>query len=485
MVTRLEDVVQNATVMSTDLRFIACTTFGSAFDLGAVQSGFKMVGKCERGNAFGASNALGNRHLLGDDWDLQIDEANDGTGWHPLDAELVIGNPPCSGFSLLTRADGFRGIHSPINSCMWAFVRYVARVKPQIAIFESVQQAYYQGIELMNALHKELEELTGETWYLTHVLHNNLSLGGCSLRRRYFWVASRVPFGVESIDLDYVPTADDALHDLEPLALTWNPQAYRHPPTRWSARLRSSQGLVDGHMNVPTPQWERARQVAENLGGWPQGASLEELCREHYKRFGCLPGDRNGITPTEIGFQYLVKDQEHADKVITREEHLHRRDFTMGATQLNRWRRNRHAYVITGGALTEYVHPCLLRTFTHREAARIQGFPDDWRIETARYDATLAAVWGKGVPVDAGRWITYWARESLFGRPGSLIGESRDGQERVVDITHTWKKFLSETWREYQNRTRSGTGSDSIVVEPSIVERLIGSVYHSSHRVAV
>lgn len=438
--------------------FVECTGFGSAFALGAVQAGLSMIGKCERPDSFGASNAWANRGLLGDDWELQIDREGNGTGWDEIEADIVLGNPPCSGFSLLTQTKGFRGIESPINACMWALARYAARVNPQIVMFESVQGAYHQGMELMNALREELEKLTGESWFLTHVLHNNLSLGGCAMRRRYFWVASRVPFGVEPVDLSYVPTADDALHDLEPLGLTWRPQPYRHPPTRWSRQLRSSDGLVDGHAITPTPQWTRAKEVADNLGGWPQGAALEDLCKQHYIQFGRLPGDPNGANVREVGWQYPVLDQAatNGHKVyITREEHLRRREFSMGPTQLNRWRANRHAYVITGGALTEYVHPHLLRTFTHREAARIQGFPDSWKISPQMWDARLSAVWGKGVPVHSGRWIAQWAKNSIEGNPGSMRGELADNGDRVIDVTHNWKRALQpETWRQYMDRTR-------------------------------
>jgi DNA (cytosine-5)-methyltransferase 1 len=140
---------------------------------------------------------------------------------------------------------------------------------------------------------------------------------------------------------------------------------------------------------------------------------------------------------------------------ITREEHLRRREFSMGPTQLNRWRANRHAYVITGGALTEYVHPHLDRTFTHREAARIQGFPDDWRISPQMWDARLSAVWGKGVPVHSGRWIAQWAKNSLEGNPGSMVGDLLPNGDRVIDVTHDWKRALApETWRQYMDRTR-------------------------------
>lgn len=448
------------------VRFVEAVGFGGAFALGAVQAGMQMVGKVERPDAFGVSNSVSNKHLLGEDWDVQIDREGDGSGWDSIDTDVVLGNPPCSGFSVLTQTKGFRGVDSPINKHMWALLRYAARVMPQIVMFESVQGAYHQGRELMNALHAELESMTGARWYLTHVLHNNLSLGGCAMRRRYFWVASRVPFGVERVQLPYVPTADDALHDLESLATTWTAQPYRRPATRWSTRLRAPDGLIDGHAIVRTPQWERARWVADNLGGWPQGVSLEELCRQHYEKFGCLPGEAGRARNDPLlGWQYQVPEKisefgeavatvSH-EKMITREEHLRRREFSMGPTQLFRWRANRHAYVITGGALTEYVHPHVLRTFSHREAARIMGFPDAWKIAPQRWDGRLGAVWGKGVPVDSGRWIAHWARQSIEGRPGSVIGEhDADGDSRVIDVTNDWRAFLGEDYREYYARTR-------------------------------
>lgn len=445
--------------------------FGSGFALGAVQAGLEMVGKCERPDSFGASNAWANRHLLGNKWELQVDREGNGSGWDPVDCEIVLGNPPCSGFSTLTQVQSFKGIDSPINVWMKALVGYAGRVKPQVVIFESVQGAYQQGRPLMHELHRRIEEATGERFGVWHVLHNNLSLGGCALRRRYFLVLSRVPFGVESPDLRYIPTADDALHDLEPLALTWEPQPYRRPATRWSARLRSADGVVDGMATTPTPNWARAAWVAHNLArdgfhpdveGWPEGAALEDLCREHFARFGHLPGDPTyPRTDRRIGYQYLV-ESEHAqpgEGRITREEHLRRREFSMGPTQLNRWRARRHAYVITGGALSEYVHPHVLRTFTHREAARIMGFPDAWKIGPQRWDARLSAVWGKGVPVDSGRWVASWVRRSLEGEPGGVVGQPEPSEgaprgARVIDVTNDWRRHLGEDWHAYYDRTR-------------------------------
>ena len=62
------------------IRFVEVVGFGSGFALGAVQAGLEMVGKCERPDSFGASNAWANRHLLGEKWELQVDREGDGSG---------------------------------------------------------------------------------------------------------------------------------------------------------------------------------------------------------------------------------------------------------------------------------------------------------------------------------------------------------------------------------------------------------------------
>jgi site-specific DNA-cytosine methylase len=124
--------------------------FAGGFTLGVVQAGFHLVGKRELKGAFGVKNCEVNRHLLGDGWRTQVSSPE---AWEPVDAELVFGNPPCSGFSVMS-AKEFRGADSPINHCMWSFIDYVARVRPTIAVFESVQMARTRpdGLALMRSL---------------------------------------------------------------------------------------------------------------------------------------------------------------------------------------------------------------------------------------------------------------------------------------------------------------------------------------------
>ncbi len=390
---------------------IDCQGFAGGFTLGVVQAGFELIGKREMKGGFGVANCETNRHLLGQRWKS---EAVDPMHWSVLDADLVFGNPPCSGFSVMS-AKTFRGADSKINHCMWAFAEYAARVRPQIAIFESVAVARTSpdGYELMKALRAKVEELTGLRWTLTHVRHNAIHVGGAAERRRYFWVISRIPFGVEPIENLRKPVLSEVIGDLQGLReQTWEPQPYVDPATWWSAPRRTTSGLVDGHVGLDNPLTRRIKDLMVGIT-WEAGDHIGSVARKHYEKHGRLP-----------------------DSWKATEQKLVEHNFFMGFTSPVRWHGDRHGRVITGGGLHNVVHYALDRTITHRETARILGFPDDWLIEPLKNVSGLNMTWGKGITVDCGRWIAQWARASLDGAPGSVRGDEIGDREFDVDLSH-------------------------------------------------
>lgn len=439
--------------------------FGGGFTLGTVRAGFDLVGKMSREVGFGVLNCLANRQLLGDNWDSIPCEPKD---WPAMETNLVFGNPPCSGFSTLSPKH-FRGNNSSINECMWELVRYAGRVSPEIVIFESVQQAFRQGVELMRQLHAELESMTGHKYHLYHVLHNNASVGGVSNRRRYFWVASRIPFGVDHYPLQYVPTLGSALRDLMPMGLTMRLQPYRGISCSCGSRDRTDEagiegpedctcesvgvldasrwvkdwihdgtGFVDGHEIVRSPLWYRVEEILR-LEEWEQGEAISDVLRKHYARTSEVPKLWHYPTKGEWGIM------NKADRLI-------QTDFAMGHNQTVRWKWDELARVVTGGGCHLVLHPKLPRLLTHREVARIQGFPDAWRIWPVRNAADLGPAWGKGVPVQAGQWIAGWARKALEGQPGAITGDpitvthrrvaekyGTHDRETVIDLTYDWR----------------------------------------------
>lgn len=413
------------------VRAIDCQGFAGGFTLGVVQSGFTLIAKREMQAGFGAANCEANRQLLGYQWDT---EKLDPVQWSVPEggAELVFGNPPCSGFSGLSSKD-FRGMNSPINHCMWAFVEYVARVRPLVAVFESVRAAYTKGHPLMRDLRARLEARTGLAWTLHHVVHDAYALGGPAIRKRYFWVVSRIPFGVEHPELPVEPTLRDAIVDLENLQLQWEWQPYSGSPSTWARRLRSFGSGVDGHYTPSTPHSRRVTDLATACE-WPEGKNLTYITKLHYETYGKLP-----------------------DSWLAAQENILKRNFEFGfSSNTARWTYDRPARVITGAGPLVAVHPTQPRTFTHREVARIMGFPDDWHAEPLRGVSGVGSTWGKGITVDAGRWIARWVRSCIEGRPGSLTGTVVGNREYEVAVTRPRIRDTVDTALVPVARTQGG-----------------------------
>lgn len=384
--------------------------FAGGMTLGMVQAGFTLVGKRELKGGFGVPNCEANRHLLGHAWKAQVGPPEQ---WETVpDTDVVFGNPPCSGFSLMTDKK-HRGVDAKINSCMWSFVEFAARSRPTIAVFESVRQAFSGGRALMQALRAKLEETTGLRYDLYHVMHNAYDLGGAAVRPRYFWVASQVPFGVTYPTLIRRPKLRDVIGDLEGLSNTWEAQPYQRTASWWSASVRSDTYAVDGHVTRYGLATQRALQLLdlanEKLNGWPPNWHIGQMAKYAWEHLNELP-------PL---WSHMI------DKLI-------KIDFHMGFTSLTRWDMDRPGRVITGGALNLVLHPTENRTITHRETARVMGFPDDWKIKPLRGYSALPLTWGKGITVQCGRWIGTQVLNSLHGVPGEVIGELIGERERLI-----------------------------------------------------
>jgi site-specific DNA-cytosine methylase len=405
------------------VKFVDCQGLAGAFTLATVQEGFELVSVKSLPGAFGVANLEGNRHLLGYDWDH---ESGDDTEWTVHDVPLIIGNPPCSGFSGLNTSKGSiaRGPDSAINDCMWSFAKYTARVKPRTAIFESVQTAGKSGgkaggLPLMHALWEYVREQTGLPYRLTHVFMSGATVGAAQYRHRYFWVVSLDPYGVEVPDLPAIATYRDAIGDLVGLENSWEPQRIIHAPSWWAAPKRSADNTVDAHV------WPKESPVAirfkKLFRSWKPGESLKDVIMRYDAKHGPIAG-----WPEKQWTAYC--DPEH---------------FTINSTVRVRW--DRPGYVITGAGGQAFIHPEEGRMLSLRECARLMGFPDDWSWRTAP-SVGKGFMWvGKQIPVESGRWMAKWARESLNGNPGSIQGEPGGlPNEYVINVTNAYKEQLKE-----------------------------------------
>lgn len=387
---------------------------------------------------FGNVSIDKNRHLVGDKWEYSFGDSESDWIFPDEPVEVVAGLPPCSGWSCWTSASA-RGRDAKAHDHTWALMRYAGLVGPKMVVFESVQQAFNQGHDLMRDYHALLEQLSGKRYTLHHVLMNNLLVGGFSFRPRYFFVAVEegIPFGVDVAwpsDEHGLPTMNEVIRDLEDAEWTWDRQPYRSLSSRWVRHLKSPTFEFDGHIGKENNNSANIKEIFDNLPGgeddWEPRKDMSHMLAHIYSTKGELPP------------RFKHKQQELVD-----------REFSMGFSLPARWHGTTWANVLTGAALDIVVHPNKPRLLTHREAARIQGVPDDWRIAPARHYSALADTWGKAVSAQAGAWMATWARESLEGRPGGFIPEQVGDREYVheTDDKFTRKRVAD---RYYQDPDR-------------------------------
>lgn len=415
-------------------RFVDFNGLAGFMSLGFVQNGMEMVhrtGTLDFGNAMVEAN----RHVVGDNWETSFGAEE--SDWKPVHGvEVVMGLPPCSGWSCWT-GPANRGPDAAAHAHTRAFMQYAGRVKPEIAVFECVQQAYTQGREVMLKYRDMVEEISGQRYDLHHVKMNNYMVGGYSYRPRYFWVAVKegMAFGTEYGWPAKVPTLMDVIGDLADLPDTWERQPYRAPRTGWVRKLESPDGIVDGHKGLDNLHNQRIEAMFESLDKlgltWDWGEGLSSVLKKIYDASNDFPP----------GWE------AKRDKILEKK-------FDMGFSLPYRWPGNVWANVLTGGALDLVVHPTRPRCITHREAARIQGLPDAWRIKPVRDYSPMRDAWGKAVSASAGNWIGRWVKASLDGAPGGMEGELIGDREWLHD---TDKGFSRQKARQrYFPGTKGG-----------------------------
>jgi len=412
----------------SDHTFIDCNGLAAFMSLGFVKSGMEMQLRTGTLN-FGNPVAELNRHHLGDNWSAAFgDDPND---WPTANVDAVIGCPPCSGWSVWSGADK-RGPDSAAHEHTRAFMRYAARVKPKIVVFECVQQAYTQGRAVMLQYRNMLEELSGKKYDLYHVKHNNLQVGGFSYRMRYFWVAVEqgMPFGASVTNPTEIPRMRDIIGDLENLEVQWEPQSYgQSEPSPFVAGLRTKTGIVDGHMNKISMDTRRIDEIFEIIGndGWGPMVDLAGALKQAVEKNG----------------------DKFPQSWLSQEEKVRRKDFYLGFSTAVRWDADSFCHVLTGGAMDHIVHPTLPRRITHREAARIQGLPDDWSFVEAKNYSALGATWGKAVAVQAATWIGEATVAALDGQPNGPQGQLIGDREYLLETDKGFSRsFVRKTYFE-------------------------------------
>lgn len=379
--------------MSERIPFVDVQGLAGAWTLGTVQAGFDLRHRVSLPGGFGDVAMEFNRHLVGDGWQQEVGTADECTPQNGV--AYACGTPPCSGFSLLNTSKGknARGSGSDINHCMKELILYAAsctgldgKQGPEIVSFESVQGAYKQGRNWMLELRDLLSERTGSAYTLTHVLMSGSSVGSAQMRHRYYFVAHRIPFSVETPQPTRVVTYADAIDDLRGLSYDWDPQVIkREPVSDFAARARRRDGLVTDH--VPPHSGAFVRLVEELAPHWKPGEDIHKALHRYGKRPAAIKESKwKGTEFKEPVSGWSWPTRIHPDKP---------------------------GYVLTGAGVLGFVHYAENRLLSVRETARLMGYPDDWSWSFAKSPMQASMLIGKCCPVNSGKWISGWASQAI------------------------------------------------------------------------
>jgi DNA (cytosine-5)-methyltransferase 1 len=268
------------------------------------------------------------------------------------DIDVIIGGPPCQGFSKNTPAS-WRFLEDPRNQLYKAYLRFVHEINPKVVIIENVAEIFnaFKGVvrqEIVNTL---------ESWgYTVSVKIINMSKYGIpQKRRRCFFFASRTGVPVFPSEHETVLSGWDAISDLPIIeqgegydGMPYNSQ----PLNDYQTHLRAGSSTLYNHIaNIMTP-----KQTARIASIGP-GQGLKDMPKELQ-----VKGGYSGA--------------------------YGRLDYTSVAPTITRW-----VFHIGSG---RFSHPREIRSLTMREAARIQSFSDDFHFLGSRNEQ--AGQIGNAVP---------------------------------------------------------------------------------------
>ncbi len=257
-------------------------------------------------------------------------------------ASLIIGGPPCQGFS----SAGMRRADDARNTLIGTFARLVARRKPPAFVFENVE-GFLTGGD--GAFVFELLDPLIEVGYRIHLRKVNAANYGVPQHRKRVvaigglgWEPSfprptHAAFGAPGAHLANgrlvatTPTLEQALRELPP------------------ARASDDPSLAD-HCYSPLSgdDLERAKLLkpGESMRDLPEELWHTSYRRRAYRRvMDGTPTERRGGAPAA----------------------------------LRRLRGDEPSKAITGGALRDFLHPTANRPLTIRECAVLQTFPTDFQ----------------------------------------------------------------------------------------------------------
>lgn len=290
------------------------------------------------------------------------------------EVDIIIGGPPCQAFSSVGRAQSPDSMNSdPRNYLFENYLSILNHLHPKMFIFENVKgllSARPKGVKIFDTIIREMSKTYNVSSDPKTLLLNAADYGVPQIRERVIIIGIRK-------DIDYIDINDvykaikktnsdtdsslpnyitvaDAISDLPKLQAGEGANvmkvAVKKNKNSYIKKIGNDSGEVFNHFarNHNNMDRERYRILSENKN-W----QLKDL--------QAVRPDLIHHDPKHFGNRYTVQSYDRPGKTVV-------------------------AHLYKDGNLFIHPDPEQARTFTVREAARIQSFPDDFFFEGSRTD---------------------------------------------------------------------------------------------------
>lgn len=283
--------------------------------------------------------------------------------------DIIIGGPPCQAFSTVGRAQSPDGMNNdPRNYLFENYLEILNTFMPKLFIFENVKgllTAKPKGVKIFDKIIEEMSKTYKIVSNPNVILLNAANYGVPQIRERVILIGVRKDIDLDPLDVynsikkthsvdgkkKYV-TVREAICDLpklQPGEGNNEVSFVTSADNDFINKIKSKDGVLYNHVarNHNDTDRERYRILSEH--NW-QLKDLQEV------RPDLVHHD-----PKHFGNRYTVQEYDKPGKTVV-------------------------AHLYKDGNLFIHPDPEQGRTFTVREAARIQSFPDDFVFEGSRTD---------------------------------------------------------------------------------------------------
>lgn len=334
--------------MSQKLGVLDLFSGAGGFSNGFEQAGFEIVSAVEYDEKIAKTYSYNHPNTIlynKDIREISIKEIQDNFKLKKANIDVIVGGPPCQGFSMSGRRIRKKGkfLEDERNFLFLEFHKFVKILKPKFFIIENVP-----GILNYNdtAIKEEIYSLFSDDYAIDCKVLNAADYGVPQLRKRAFFIGSQNKQHKDKL----FPTPT---HTPEKYITLW--EAISNLP-----QIKNGEGEEKIPANNLTPQTKYQKTLSAKKSDFVYNHTSSKHKNETLKKLEQIKiGQRQADLPKNLQTKSV-----HSGSYGRM--HVNKPAFTL-TTRINT------------PSVGRIVHPYLNRTITPREAARIQSFPDDFR----------------------------------------------------------------------------------------------------------